>query len=173
MFPVYLSLGSNLGDRDFFLNQARLHIAGLPQTEVLRCSSIYETEPWGGLNQNPFLNQIIEIKTGLGVEDLLNHCNAIEFSFGRKREKRWGPRTVDIDIVLYGSEGIDSENLRVPHPQMHNRRFVLVPLAELAADLYIDAFDKNVQTLLDLCRDTGYVRHFKRGDLWILKNNHQ
>ena len=143
---VYLGLGSNLGCRAANLKQVLERIGELPQTEtassqtglfakVQRPSSIYETQPWGYLDQGPFLNQVLEVTTNIPPQLLLAEIKAAEVSLGRKPGIRYGPRLVDIDILFYGDRVIDRPDLEVPHPRLHLRAFVLVPLAELAPGL--------------------------------------
>lgn len=134
MKTVYLSLGSNLGDREGNLRDAveRLGAAGV---RVLRVSPVWETEPLEARDQPWFLNLVVEAETELLPKMLLARAAKIEAELGRKRLRPKGPRTIDIDILLYGNAVIDSPELIVPHPRMNERRFVLEPLAELAPDL--------------------------------------
>lgn len=144
---AFLSLGSNLGDRETHLNQAleRLEAAGI---HILRRSSIYETEPRDLLDQPWFLNLVVEVETELFPRLLLARIQAIELGMGRKREVSKGPRTIDIDILLYGAFVIDTRELQVPHPRMSERRFVLEPLAEIAPDLSHPVNGKSVREML-------------------------
>ena len=157
MFPVFLALGSNIGDRKAFLEKAIKAVSGMAQTRVLRLSSVYETHPWGLKDQGLFLNQVCEINTGLSPLKLLTACLEIENSLGRRREERWGPRTIDIDLLLYGRKIIEEDMLQVPHPLLAERRFVLVPLAELAPAFFIDKWDKTVGQLLENCPEKDTV----------------
>ncbi|MBO0588106.1 2-amino-4-hydroxy-6-hydroxymethyldihydropteridine diphosphokinase [Sporosarcina sp. E16_8] len=132
MNVVYLSIGSNIGDRYHHLREAvrALHVhEGLTVTSV---SSVYETVPVGFTNQADFLNMVVCVETGLAAHDLLEVCKNIEHGLGRIRTIRWGPRTADLDILLYNNDNIKTENLIVPHPRMHERAFVLIPLLEIA-----------------------------------------
>ena len=130
---IYLSLGSNLADREANLSQA---IAQLPPAvRVLRVSPIYETEPVDYAAQPWFLNLVVEAETSLSPADLLAHTTAIEQGLGRIRTTPQGPRTIDIDILLYGDVVVQTGNLQIPHPRMPQRRFVLAPLADLAPNL--------------------------------------
>lgn len=131
---VYLSLGSNLGDRERNLRNA-LGFLAEPPLRVLRTSSFYETEPLGVPGQRWFLNAVAEIETDFFPRQLLARLQRIEQQLGRRRLKPKGPRTIDIDILLYGGSVIDADELQVPHPRLAERRFVLEPLAELAPDL--------------------------------------
>lgn len=158
---MFLGLGSNLGDRKVNLVNALNLLANLPQTELVRCSSIYETEPWGFKEQPLFLNCVCEIKTSLKLKELLNCIMDIERKLGRKRTKeRYGPRVIDIDILFYGSLVESNENWEIPHPAIHLRKFVLVPLNEIAPDFLHPILKKTVHQLLDECPDTLDVRFF-------------
>jgi 2-amino-4-hydroxy-6-hydroxymethyldihydropteridine diphosphokinase len=128
---VFLSLGSNLDDREAYLAAARDALVALPGTSLMAASRIYETAPQGYGEQPEFLNQVVLLRTRLQPLDLLAECQRIENDHGRLRELRFGPRTLDIDILLY--EGVESDDpvLRLPHPRMVRRAFVLVPLAEI------------------------------------------
>jgi 2-amino-4-hydroxy-6-hydroxymethyldihydropteridine diphosphokinase len=129
---AYLSLGSNLGDRAAHLRAGvRLAVAG----DTHRVSSVYETEPWGPVPQGPYWNLVVELDTTCSPEELLARCASAEDAEGRTREQRWGPRTLDVDIVLVEGVSRDGPELTLPHPRMWERRFVLVPLAELAPEL--------------------------------------
>jgi 2-amino-4-hydroxy-6-hydroxymethyldihydropteridine diphosphokinase len=131
---AYLGLGSNLGDRLENLRKAVRHLSRIPGITVVRSSRIYETDPVGGPDQPDFLNSVLEIDTMLTPRDLLNACLDVEDTLGRQRGVRWGPRAIDIDVLTYGDEDVFEEDLEIPHPRMHERGFVLVPLLELTAD---------------------------------------
>lgn len=135
MKQVYLSLGSNIGNRIQLLENAIETIERLPNTILKQKSSYYETDPVGYTNQDKFINQVIEIATELDPYHLLEHCLNIEQSLGRVRLERWGPRTIDIDILLYEGFTSSTETLTVPHPRMTERQFVLIPLNEIAPNL--------------------------------------
>jgi 2-amino-4-hydroxy-6-hydroxymethyldihydropteridine diphosphokinase len=131
---AYLGLGANLGDRLGNLQRA-VDLLGQQQgVTVVRCSRVYETDPIGGPPQPPFLNAVLEIATELSPHELLSACKGIENALGRVRVVRWGPRPIDIDILTYDETTIDEADLQVPHPRMHERGFVLAPLAELTDD---------------------------------------
>jgi 2-amino-4-hydroxy-6-hydroxymethyldihydropteridine diphosphokinase len=144
---AFLSLGSNLGDREAHLLEAldRLEAAGI---HILRRSSIYETEPQDLPHQPWFLNIVVEVETELFPRLLLARAQAIELGMGRRREVSKGPRPIDIDILLFGSFIIGTRELQVPHPRMSERRFVLEPLAELAPDLLHPVTGKTVREML-------------------------
>lgn len=144
---AYLSLGSNLGDRERNLRDALDLLAG-PGLRVVRVSSFYETEPLEVRDQPWFLNAVAEVETELFPKQLLARIQKVEQQLGRKRTAPKGPRTIDIDILLYGSAVIDAEELQVPHPRLAERRFVLEPLAELAPDLRHPVSHRTVTEML-------------------------
>ena len=131
---AYLGLGSNLGDRLATLQRAVDLLAADPGITVRRTSRVWETDPVGGPEQPDFLNIVAEVDTDLEPLDLLAAVNRVESALGRVRDVRWGPRTVDIDILLIGDTTIADDRLTVPHPRMHERAFVLMPLLELIDD---------------------------------------
>jgi 2-amino-4-hydroxy-6-hydroxymethyldihydropteridine diphosphokinase len=154
---IYLSLGSNIGDRDANLRAA---IAALPSAgvRVFQVSSIYETQPVDYLEQGWFLNCVVEGETRLSPLDLLHGLRGIETKMGSHKEFPKGPRLIDLDILLYGSEAIDTPELRVPHPRMSRRRFVLVPLAEIAPTLRHPKWQGTVAELLAATADKSEIR---------------
>ncbi len=149
---AYIGLGGNVGDKQAVTNRFIIVIntlSELPQIQLERCSSIYRTAPWGVVDQPDFLNAVIAIRTVLSPQQLLQQLLAIEHEFGRDRDSqpRWGPRTLDLDLLLYGQQKIQTPDLQIPHPRLHQRAFVLVPLAEIAPDLHIADLG-NVRQLL-------------------------
>jgi 2-amino-4-hydroxy-6-hydroxymethyldihydropteridine diphosphokinase len=144
---AYLSLGSNVGNRERMLGEA-LRLLEAPNLHVARVSLVYETEPQDFKNQPWFLNLVAEVQTALFPMQLLTRVRKIERGLGRKRTVNKGPRTIDIDILLYGESVIDSKTLVVPHPRMTERRFVLQPLADLAPDLRHPVLRRSVRELL-------------------------
>ena len=134
MTKAYLGLGSNLGDRLANLQRALELLAAQPGIRVLRCSRVYETDPVGGPPQPDFLNAVVEVQTSFTPGELLAACRAAEEALARVRDERWGPRTIDIDILTFGDVVVDEPDLTVPHPRMHERGFVLAPLLELDPD---------------------------------------
>ena len=128
---VYLSLGSNIGDRKKYIQKAIEAIEKTDGIKVLKKSGLYETTPVGYLEQDLFLNAVIKIKTDLSAREILRIINKIEAELDRKREIRWGPRTIDIDILIFADKKIDESDLIVPHKEMLNRLFVLVPLIKI------------------------------------------
>jgi 2-amino-4-hydroxy-6-hydroxymethyldihydropteridine diphosphokinase len=135
---TYLSLGSNLGDRKSYLQQAVLALSQLPQTSLINTSSIYETPPWGLKEQPAFLNVCVALDTQFSPHVLLSSCLKIEKAAGRERDIRWGPRVLDIDILIFGNVHIHEHGLTLPHPEMLNRAFVLMPLNEIAPELKLE-----------------------------------
>lgn len=135
MNKSYLSLGSNMGDRVGMLRQAVRLLKEHPAIEVMNISSLFETAPVGFTEQDAFLNMVVQLQTDLNAYELLEICQDIEQTLDRKREIRWGPRTIDLDILLYNQDEFETENLVIPHPRMHERAFVLVPLLELDPEL--------------------------------------
>lgn len=133
----YLSLGSNVGDTYGYLRDARQRLSTTPQIRLLKQSPLYRTAPVGKIDQDWFLNQVVQIETTLAGRELLTVCQRIEVDLGRVRHERWGPRTLDIDILLYGNEQSTDPVLTLPHPRLLERAFVLVPLADIAPDLDI------------------------------------
>ena len=150
MTSVYLSLGSNMGNREDYLNRAVEALGQLPDTKLLKASSFYETPAWGKTDQADFLNMACQVETQLGPIAFLDHCQEIERNLDRVRHEHWGPRTVDIDILLYGEEVWSSDRLCIPHPYMHERAFVLVPLLEVEADLREPQTGKSYRDYLKL-----------------------
>ena len=132
MNTVYLSLGSNMGDRFEMLQDAVRVLQEQDGLDVTRISSVYETDPVGYTDQASFLNVVVELMTEMSAEKILFICLETEETLGRIRHFRWGPRCIDLDILLYNDENMVSEKLTIPHPRMHERGFVLVPLIELA-----------------------------------------
>lgn len=136
MTIVYVGLGSNLGDRLLLLARA-VHLLATPRVKIGAVSSVYETAPQGIIDQPSFLNLVVQVETDLPPRELLGHTQAIEAELGRVRDLRWGPRTVDLDILLYGDQVLDEDGFQIPHAQMVQRAFVLVPLLELNPDLIL------------------------------------
>jgi 2-amino-4-hydroxy-6-hydroxymethyldihydropteridine diphosphokinase len=128
---AFIGLGSNLGEREAMIRQALEEITRLPGTQLLRASSLYDTEPAGEVDQPNFLNAVAQIDTELTARQLLWNLLLIEKRLGRVRAQRWGPRTIDLDLLLYGSLIVEEPDLVVPHPELTRRSFVLVPLVEL------------------------------------------
>jgi 2-amino-4-hydroxy-6-hydroxymethyldihydropteridine diphosphokinase len=162
-----ISFGSNLGDRHATLAGAYAAFCAKPNIEPLATSRLYETAPVGGPGgQGRFLNTALKIATCLAPHDLLAHCMAVEQQFRRERKIRWDARTLDLDVLLYGGLVIDTPDLEVPHPRMHQRRFVLVPLADVAADMTHPILGESIANLLArLPVEPGDV--YPIADTWI------
>ena len=146
---VFVGLGSNLGNRESFLASAVLMLQNHEQIYIVKESTVIETAPVGDIEQGAFLNQVLQVETELEPAVLLNSCLAIEESQGRVRGEKWGPRTLDIDILFYGNHVLDAPSLHVPHPELHLRQFVLGPLAEIAPEFEHPVCKKNMQELLE------------------------
>lgn len=146
MTLIYLALGTNLGDRLENLHQAVLALA--PPVRVLRLSPLYQTAPWGYRDQPDFLNQAVEAETELEPQALLEHLKEIERRMGRQKTIRYGPRSIDLDILFYGQQVIDLPGLVIPHPRLHERAFVLAPLADLAPAFVHPLLRQTVSQLL-------------------------
>lgn len=158
---VYLGLGSNLGNREENLQIAQGFIEEKFDT-IISLSSIYETAAWGLTEQNAFLNQVICIETTFHPTDVLQIVLEIEKSMGRIREQKWGARIIDIDILYYSNKIITLPNLSIPHPFIQERRFVLVPLCEIAGEFIHPKFQQTNLELLEKCQDSGEIKEFHK-----------
>jgi 2-amino-4-hydroxy-6-hydroxymethyldihydropteridine diphosphokinase len=159
---AYIALGSNMGNRFENLRQAIEKLNQITEIKVVNTSSVYETDPVGYEEQDQFLNMVLEAETNLEPFQLLSVCMKIERELGRKRGIRWGPRTMDLDILLYNQENIKSEMLTVPHPRMHERAFVMVPLIEIQPNIMLPGTDRTLQAVLEDIPDREGVRIWKR-----------
>jgi 2-amino-4-hydroxy-6-hydroxymethyldihydropteridine diphosphokinase len=153
---TYLLTGGNVGNKLFNLEQALMWIQQQCGNIVSR-SAIYETAPWGNTQQPSFLNQALELHTGYGALHLMWQLLQIEEKMGRIRQEKYGPRIIDIDILLFNEEVLDSPELTIPHKELHNRRFVLKPLSEIAPLLVHPILKKSIQQLLAECKDSSKV----------------
>ena len=159
MNTAYLLTGGNLGDREENLKKAR-DLITLHCGDIANSSSIYETEPWGKTDQPSFLNQALEVRTALNAKQLIRRILKVEKLMGRQRKEKYGPRIIDIDILFFNNEKYDYPFLKLPHPEMQNRRFALTPLAEIAADVIHPVFKKSVAILLKECPDQLEVKKY-------------
>lgn len=160
MNTTYIGFGSNIGDRLSFIRHA-LHL--LSQTDgitIKEISSLYETEPVGNEDQSLFLNGAVELDTYLSPQKLLRKLKEIETDVGRQHRTRWGPREIDLDLLIYGKMCLQTPELIIPHPEMYNRRFVLTPLAEIAPNLLHPTLKKTIQLLLNRLEDDYSLEKF-------------
>lgn len=157
---IFILLGSNLGDRNNNLNQAKLKISE-SIGEIVRESAIYETAAWGVQDQPSFYNQVIEINSLQLPHQMLANILRIENKLGRIRREKWGSRTIDIDILYYNDLSINAEELQIPHPGIPSRRFTLIPLAEIAPDFIHPLLRKSNSVLLINCKDELTVKKVK------------
>lgn len=153
MNTAYLLIGGNVGDRAANLQTALRRIAETCGT-ITTTSSLYETAAWGNTNQPSFYNQAVVVTTPLSPEGLMDQLLDIELEMGRIRTQKYGPRTIDLDILMIDDLVLNTEKLTIPHPQMHNRRFALLPLIEVAPTLIHPLFDQSIEVLLQNCPDT-------------------
>jgi len=160
MKKIFLGLGSNLGNRHIYLEKAINTLRLIPGIRILKRSSIFETEPVGYNLQNDFLNIVIEISCALDPVVLLETIKSVELSLGRFKTVRWGPRIIDIDILFFDDRTIDLPILRIPHPEMYNRRFVLEPLLEIAPDFCCPVSGLTIRELNIRCCDLSRMRIF-------------
>ena len=157
---VFVGLGSNLGEREEMIRSALAELAKVPHTALVRASSLYDTEPLGEVEQPNFLNAVGQLDTALTARQLLWNLQLVELRLGRVRNQKWGPRTIDLDLLLYGGQLIDEPDLKVPHPELGQRSFVLVPLLELDPLLVHPATG---ETLLALLKKLDARPPIKRG----------
>jgi 2-amino-4-hydroxy-6-hydroxymethyldihydropteridine diphosphokinase len=155
MTVCYIGLGSNLGDRQYYIDAAVRKVRALSNTRVRRLSQVIESEPQGGPPQGMYLNAVLEIETELGPYELLRELQAIEAGLGRVRTVANAPRTIDLDILTYGDFSIEEEALRIPHPRILERKFVLVPLAQIAPAALIRSLKRHKQVNRKPARSKG------------------
>jgi len=158
MQTAYVGLGSNLGDRQDNLRTALSELRQMPTISILRVSSLYESAPVGVTEQPEFLNAVAALETALPATDLLDVFLNLENKIGRVRTFRWGPRVIDLDLLLYGDAQIALPSLTVPHPRLREREFVLVPLAEIAPELVLPGDQKTVKEIADYFSGNGNIR---------------
>lgn len=151
---IYIGIGANLGDREKTLQEAVGVLNAHPEIAVVATSEVYETAPVGVIDQPDFLNAVLQIRTRLSARKLLNDLLAVERQFGRTRRTRWAPRTLDLDILFYGDAVIHQPGLCVPHPHLHERAFVLIPLCDLAPHLKHPISRQSMRVLAAALRDS-------------------
>ena len=156
---VFLQLGSNLGDRELLLKDAIAEIEDRVGN-ILECSKVYESTPWRVEGQENYLNQILKVKTILLADDVLLTVLDIEKQLGRVRIEKWGERLIDIDIIFYNDSIIETPDLCVPHKYMHERMFVLIPLHNIAPEMVHPKYNKTIEELLKICKDTELVKEY-------------
>jgi len=156
-YEVYLGLGSNVGPREKFLASGVAAIKNLPDSRIVWVSPVYETEPYGKKDQPSFLNAAMQLETSLSPDDLFVRLKDIERKAGRVGGERWGPRELDLDILIYDGLVFDKDNLRVPHPDMEHRTFVLIPLRDIAPDLVHPVTGLTVTEMAQQCKTGGRV----------------
>ena len=159
---AFVGLGSNLGEREALIGQALDELAALPDTTLVRVSSLYDTEPVGVIEQPRFLNAVAMLDTELTARQLLWNLQRIEARLGRTRSQPWGPRTMDLDLLLYGDLVIEEDDLRLPHPELAQRAFVLVPLVELDPQVTHPASGLSVVQMLSRLEHKSPVKRISR-----------
>ena len=156
---VFLQLGSNLGDRGLLLKDAITAIENRVGC-IIDFSKVYESAPWRVEGQDNYLNQILKVKTTLSASEVLSIVLNIEKQLGRIRLEKWGERLIDIDIIFYNDSIIETPKLCVPHKHLHERMFVLVPLHDIASDMIHPKYNKSIEELLKICKDTELVKEY-------------
>ncbi|HCN37808.1 MAG TPA: 2-amino-4-hydroxy-6-hydroxymethyldihydropteridine diphosphokinase [Bacteroidetes bacterium] len=158
MLRVFLGLGSNVGDKIKFIKSAIEEISKLDKTNLTKESSYYETEPWGLREQDDFINSVIEITTELEAKDLFMELKNIEKKLHRKNRGKWEQREIDIDILFYGNEVLKNETINIPHKEIENRKFVLIPMSEIDENFIHPEKNKSIKELLKETKDTLEVK---------------
>jgi 2-amino-4-hydroxy-6-hydroxymethyldihydropteridine diphosphokinase len=158
---AYIGIGSNLGIPKENCTNAIEKISSTKDIKIISKSSFYRTEPIGGVQQGWFVNSAIEIKTDLSPENLLSVLLNLELAMGRIRKEKWGPRLIDLDLLFYGNLVLENKSLTLPHPEIQNRKFVLVPMSEIAENLIHPTLKKTIKTLLQESSDVTIVKKIK------------
>ncbi len=162
---AFVGIGSNLGEKERNIRRAVDEIAAMPFTKLVTVSSLYDSEPAGEVEQGNFVNAVALIETDLPPKRLLWNLMLIEQRMGRVRTVRWGPRTIDLDIVLYGKSIVDEDGLQIPHPEMEKRAFVLIPLLEIEPDLFHPCTKEPIRKLLRKLKPHCSVK--RKGRFWL------
>ena len=161
---AYIGIGSNLGDKFRHCNEAVEEIARHEDHVILDRSSFYKTEPWGKEDQDWFINSVIQLETTLDAQELLGFLHDIEIKLKRGKREKWSPRTIDLDILFFNDEVINSGGIRIPHPCIQERRFVLVPLSEICPELVHPLLKISIKKLLEKTKDKKEVTKIERED---------
>ena len=156
MNTIYIQLGSNVGERNSYIKESLLQIEQILGTIICE-SKTYESSPWGVMEQRNFLNKVISVKSEFSAKDVLKSLQKIEYKLGRKRTAKWGERTIDLDILFYNNETINTKELTIPHPHIQDRKFVLMPFAEMNGKFIHPTLKKDIFALLKECKDTEKV----------------
>lgn len=159
---VFLGLGSNLGNRIDYIEKAINEIGSLKDTKIINKASFYETEPWGFKEQPDFINSAVEIETTLSAEELFAGVKGIEQKLKRQNKGRWQEREIDIDILFYGNEIVHTEKINIPHKEIEKRKFVLIPMNELAPDFIHPVFNETIGELLNKSSDSLVVNKYNQ-----------
>lgn len=165
MYTAYIGFGSNIGDRLSFIEQSLHNLSQTIGIIITRISSIYETEPVGNIDQDKFLNGVVKIETHHSPQTLLNILKTIEFNIGRQHRRHWGPREIDLDLLIYSDLCIQTPELIIPHPEMHLRRFVLVPLSEIDPNFVHPVIKNTIQFLLNHLDDDYSLEKYIDNDI--------
>ena len=158
---AYIGIGSNLGTPEKNCTKAIEKISSTKDIKIISKSSFYQTEPIGGVQQGWFVNSAIEIETDLSSENLLSVLLNLELAMGRTRKEKWGPRLIDLDLLFYGNLVLENKSLTLPHPEIQNRKFVLIPMCEIAENLIHPTLKKTIKTLLQESSDVTIVKKIK------------
>ena len=156
MNTMYIQLGSNVGERHSYIKESLLQIEKILGTIICE-SKTYESSPWGVTEQRNFLNKVISVKSDFSAKDALKTLQNIENNLGRKRTEKWGERTIDLDILFYNNQTINTKELTIPHPHIQDRKFVLIPFAEMNGKFIHPTLKKDIFALLKECKDTEKV----------------
>lgn len=156
MNTMYIQLGSNVGERHSYIKESLLQIEKILGTIICE-SKTYESSPWGVTEQRNFLNKVISVKSDFSAKDALKTLQNIEDNLGRKRTEKWGERTIDLDILFYNNQTINTKELTIPHPHIQDRKFVLIPFAEMNGKFIHPTLKKDIFALLKECKDTEKV----------------
>lgn len=159
---VFIGIGASIGDRVCSLSLAFNALIQNSDIKVIKISSVYESEPWGGVAVSSFLNAVIWCITSLDAKSCLEFCKTVEIQLGREKEKRWADRLIDLDVLIYGEKIIHSDRLILPHPRMLERNFVLVPFNEIASNVIVPGTNQKISEHLRNCTDQSAVEYYSK-----------